>query len=246
MARLQKVPRDETPGSGKNPRGREQPFWNPLNLRSRDQPGAVTRSSVRSCWGVCPPVLAQSPLSLGIHSGAARSSRSPVRGKIPSTPAPRSRSRRPRKTASPRLRTSCANATGRLGRCRACAEPAGACSGPPSGLSVSRPSSDPAHWLRGGAWARSAADWTAHEQLGSRGPLEGTSAACIWTAEGCGLELPCSSAMASEKPLVAVTCTAPVNIAVIKYCECTGRGCGHGCDSLARVGWMGLWARPFL
>ena len=28
--------------------------------------------------------------------------------------------------------------------------------------------------------------------------------------------------MASEKPLAAVTCTAPVNIAVIKYCECRG------------------------
>lgn len=29
--------------------------------------------------------------------------------------------------------------------------------------------------------------------------------------------------MASEQPLVAVTCTAPVNIAVIKYCECGPR-----------------------
>jgi hypothetical protein len=32
--------------------------------------------------------------------------------------------------------------------------------------------------------------------------------------------------MASEKPLVAVTCTAPVNIAVIKYCECHLLGWG--------------------
>lgn len=38
----------------------------------------------------------------------------------------------------------------------------------------------------------------------------------------------CSSAMASEKPYLAVTCTAPVNIAVIKYCECAGRGCARG------------------
>lgn len=38
---------------------------------------------------------------------------------------------------------------------------------------------------------------------------------------------PCASAMASEKPYLAVTCTAPVNIAVIKYCECAGRGCAR-------------------
>ncbi|KAK1330358.1 hypothetical protein QTO34_010547 [Cnephaeus nilssonii] len=34
---------------------------------------------------------------------------------------------------------------------------------------------------------------------------------------GCGRGRKCSSAMASEKPCLAVTCTAPVNIAVIKY-----------------------------
>lgn len=46
--------------------------------------------------------------------------------------------------------------------------------------------------------------------------------------------------MASEKPVVTVTCTAPVNIAVIKYCECMGRECGRGGDSPARVGWTYL------
>lgn len=41
--------------------------------------------------------------------------------------------------------------------------------------------------------------------------------------------------MAPENPVVIVTCTAPVNIAVIKYCECMGQECGRGGDSSARV-----------
>lgn len=56
---------------------------------------------------------------------------------------------------------------------------------------------------------------------------------------GCGLGSQYSSAMASEKPLVAVTCTAPVNIAVIKYCECAGRGLHGG----RQPGVGGRWKR---
>lgn len=48
---------------------------------------------------------------------------------------------------------------------------------------------------------------------------------------------PCCSGMASEKPLVAVTCTAPVNIAVIKYCECAGVGAADGEAEAPRGGW---------
>lgn len=48
--------------------------------------------------------------------------------------------------------------------------------------------------------------------------------------------------MASEKPLVAVTCTAPVNIAVIKYCECAARVPGTSRADVhprAGTGWGG-------
>lgn len=34
--------------------------------------------------------------------------------------------------------------------------------------------------------------------------------------------------MAAERGLAMATCTAPVNIAVIKYCECRGTRAGAG------------------
>nr|KAF6407498.1 mevalonate diphosphate decarboxylase [Molossus molossus] len=47
--------------------------------------------------------------------------------------------------------------------------------------------------------------------------MAGPAGARVPTRGRCGQGSQYSSAMASEKPLVAVTCTAPVNIAVIKY-----------------------------
>lgn len=101
--------------------------------------------------------------------------------------SPHSHPRRSRKATAPRLRTARVYATVRLRRRRACADPGVCLLDPGCGLILGCSSSDPAHWLRGGAWARSAADWTAHEQLGSRGPMEGTAGTHIGTAEGCGL-----------------------------------------------------------
>lgn len=37
-----------------------------------------------------------------------------------------------------------------------------------------------------------------------------------------------AAAMAAERGLAMATCTAPVNIAVIKYCECHGTRAGAG------------------
>lgn len=37
-----------------------------------------------------------------------------------------------------------------------------------------------------------------------------------------------AAAMAAERGLAMATCTAPVNIAVIKYCECRGTRAGAG------------------
>lgn len=96
------------------------------------------------------------------------------------------------------------------------------------GLSVGRTSFDSVHWLKSGPWARPAAYWTSQEQLGlwanhvaareaanpGREPVLGSA------ARDSSL-----SAMASETSQdLVVTCTAPVNIAVIKYCECWRRG----------------------
>ncbi|VCW97584.1 unnamed protein product, partial [Gulo gulo] len=60
------------------------------------------------------------------------------------------------------------------------------------------------------------ADWAACETEGSCEPIAGRARCEPGPAGGGGLN--CGFlAMASEKPVVAVTCTAPVNIAVIKY-----------------------------
>lgn len=106
-----------------------------------------------------------------------------------------------------------ANQSLRLRRVGACFRASG------GGLRVASLSSDATHWLRGGAWARPAFNWATREQVGRRGPIAGPAAARVWKAGGRGLGSLCSSAMASEKPIVVVTCTAPVNIAVVKYCE---------------------------
>ncbi|KAB1260260.1 Diphosphomevalonate decarboxylase [Camelus dromedarius] len=53
--------------------------------------------------------------------------------------------------------------------------------------------------------------------MGRCRPIARPAAARVGKARGRGLGSRGSSAMAAEKPVVAVTCTAPVNIAVIKY-----------------------------
>lgn len=106
-----------------------------------------------------------------------------------------------------------ANQSLRLRRVGSCFRASG------GGLRVASLSSDATHWLSGGAWARPAFNWATREQVGRRGPIAGPAAARVWKAGGRGLGSLCSSAMASEKPIVVVTCTAPVNIAVVKYCE---------------------------
>lgn len=72
-----------------------------------------------------------------------------------------------------------------------------------------------------------------HRSSPGRGPILWQRVR-LWTpVTGVGL---CSfdyslSAMASEKPQdLVVTCTAPVNIAVIKYCECWNQGSHPGWD----------------
>lgn len=95
------------------------------------------------------------------------------------------------------------------------------------GLSVSRTSFDSVHRLKSGSWARPVAYWTAREKPGRRANRTAARETVDTGGTGAGL---CSSGlqplvMASEKPQdLMVTCTAPVNIAVIKYCECWRQG----------------------
>ena len=194
-------------------------------------------------WGVC-----GNPEQRGEGDSVRRGARNPGRrsprpAELRAAFTPSLRPQQPRapgKAAATRLRTP-----------HACAEPAPArtprwdrsprlrrvgarplASG--GGLSVGSPSSDRAHWLGGGAWTGPAADWAAREQVGRRGPIARLAAARVGKACCRELGSRCFSAMASEEPVEVVTCTAPVNIAVIKYCEWRASGggmwgpCGRG------------------
>lgn len=95
------------------------------------------------------------------------------------------------------------------------------------GLSVSRTSFDSVHRLKSGSWAGPVVYWTAREKPGPRA----NHIAARETVDpgepvlGSAARHSSFSVMASEKSQdLMVTCTAPVNIAVIKYCECWRQG----------------------